>query len=120
MLFEYCRKKQRQKIEKKKKKKSYLPTQLAFLEHVTLNIFLLALLLTFFGTLVNNTFSNLELYVFIVTGICSSKYVRQVVLIDYNWISPTLPRRWRLEFFLFSKKWGGYIFLHKRERLVKW
>ena len=37
---------------------------------------------TIFGCLVNDTFSNLKLNVFIITGIiCSKNYVKQVVLI---------------------------------------
>ena len=56
----------------------------------------------FFGSLVNDTFSNLKLNVFIITGfICKNKYVKQVVLM----ISPTLQRGLGLEFCLFSTKW---------------
>ena len=37
---------------------------------------------TIFGCLVNDTFSNLKLNVFIITGIiCSNNYVKQLVLI---------------------------------------
>ena len=49
----------------------------------------------FFGSLVRDSskFSNLKLNVFIINGfICSNIYVKQVVLINYNWISPTLQR----------------------------
>ena len=49
----------------------------------------------FFGSLVNGTFSNLKLNVFIITGfICNNKYVKQLVLIKHSWISPTLQRGW--------------------------
>ena len=68
-----------------------------FISNITINIF--------FGSLVNYTFSNLQLNVFIITDfICSKKYVNQIVLISYSWISPTLQRRLGLEFCLFSKK----------------
>ena len=51
-------------------------------------------LLMFFGSLVNGKFSNFKLNAFIITGIiCSSKYVKEVVLINHSWISPTLQRR---------------------------
>ena len=77
----------------------------------------------FFGSLVNDKFSDLKLNIFIITGfICSKKYVKQVALINHSWISPILQRGLGLEFYLFSKKWGnggGYIFLQKKERLVK-
>ena len=43
-----------------------------------------------FRDLVKDTFSNLKLDVFIITGfICSKKYVKQVVLMNHSWISPT-------------------------------
>ena len=45
------------------------------------------------------------LNVLIITGfICSNKYVKQVVLINDSWISPTLQRELEAEFCLFSKK----------------
>ena len=48
----------------------------------------------FFGSLVNGKFSNFKLNAFIITGIiCSSKYVKEVVLINHSWIYPTLQRR---------------------------
>ena len=74
---------------------------------------------TFFESLVNDTFSNLKLNAFIITFIIINRYVKQVVLIYHSWISHTLQRGLGFEFCLFSKKRGGYIFLQKRERLVK-
>ena len=59
----------------------------------------------FLGSVVNDTFSNLKLNFFIITGfIFSNKYVKQLVFINHSWISPTLQRGWGLEFCLFSKK----------------
>ena len=64
-----------------------------------------------FGSLVNDTFSNLKLNVFNITGfICSDKYVKEVVLIKNSWISPMLQRGWGLESCSFSKKWGKVHF----------
>ena len=59
-----------------------------------------------FGSLVNDTFSNMKLndFIIIFITICSNKYLKQVVLINHSWISPTVQRGWELEFFLFSKK----------------
>ena len=43
--------------------------------------------------LVNDTFLNFKLIVFILTGfICNNKDVKQVVLINYGSKSPTLKR----------------------------
>ena len=50
----------------------------------------------------------------------SNKYVKQVVLINDSWISPTLLKEWGLEFYLFFKKWSEGAIFHKRERLVKY
>ena len=48
------------------------------------------------------TFSNLKLYVFVITGfICSDKCIKQVVLINHSWISPMLQRGWELMRILF-------------------
>ena len=48
---------------------------------------------------------------FFITGfICSKKYLKQVVLINHSWISPTLQSRWGLEFCLFSEKWVSVHF----------
>ena len=65
----------------------------------------------FLKILVNDTsFSNLKLNFIIIAGfIFSSKYVKQINLINYSWISPNLQREWGFEFCLFFKKWGGYI-----------
>ena len=58
----------------------------------------------FFGSLVNETFSDLKFNVFSITGsIFSNKYVKEVVLI----------KGWRLELCYSSKNGGGYIFLQK-------
>ena len=66
---------------------------------------LYVLLIYFFGSFVNDKFSNLKLNVFIITSIISSnKYLKQVVLINHIWITPTLQRRWGLEFCLLFKK----------------
>ena len=66
------------------------------------------------GDLVNDTFSNLKLNVFIITGfICSNKYVKQKVLINHSWISLTLQSEWGLKFCFFSKKWGRVYFSKK-------
>ena len=76
-----------------------------------------ALSLIFFGILVNDTFSNLKLNFFIITGfICSNRYVKQELLINHSWISPTLQREWGLEFCLFrgrsrSNLWFLLIFV---------
>ena len=69
-------------------------------------LYLLSLIINiFFGSLVNTTFSTLKVNVFIITGlICSNKYVKQLVLINHSFISPTLQREWGLEFRSFSKK----------------
>ena len=72
---------------------------------ITFSKIINVLSLIFFQSVVNNTFSNLKLIVFIFTGfICSNKEVKQVVLINYTWIFSTLHRGWAFEFSLFSKK----------------
>ena len=74
----------------------------------------------FFGSLVNETFSNLKFNVFIITGsIFSNRYVKQVVFIKHSWIIPTLQKGWGLEFYLFFRKWERVHFSRKRESLVK-
>ena len=73
-----------------------------------------------FESLVNDTFSNLKLNVFMITDcICSNKYVKKVILINHSWISPIFQRKWGLEFCLLFKKWGKVHFPPKRERMVK-
>ena len=65
----------------------------------------------FFQSLVNDTFSNLKLNLFIINGfICSNKYLKQVVWINHSWISLTLQRGWEFKFCLFSKKCGRINF----------
>ena len=93
-----------------KKTKKLLPTYLPIL--YLLNIF--------FGSLLNDTFSNLKLNVFIITGfVCSNKYMKQIVLINHSWISPTSQRKWTPKFCLFSKNGGDSFFFQNKERLVK-
>ena len=84
-------------------------------------LYLLCLIINiFFGSLVNTTFSTLKVNVFIITGvICSNKYVKKLVLINHGFISHTLQREWGLEFRLFSKNEGVYIFSPKKGCLVK-
>ena len=43
----------------------------------------------------------------------STKYVKQVVLVNHNWISPTLQKRWGLEFCLIVQKRGECSFSSK-------
>ena len=75
---------------------------------------------TFFGSLVNETFSNLKFNVFIITGsIFNEKYVKQVVLINSSSISPTLQKGWGLEFCSFFKKWGRVHFSPNKEEVGK-
>ena len=65
----------------------------------------LGLIINFFVSLVSETLSDFKFNVFIITGsIFSNKYVKQVVLINHSWISPTLQKGWGLEFCLFFKK----------------
>ena len=46
-----------------------------------------------FGSLVNETLPDLKFNAFIITGfIFSDKYVKQAVLINHSWISPTLQK----------------------------
>ena len=81
---------------------------------------LLFLIINFFGSLLNATFSDLKVNIFIITSfICSNKYVKQLVLINHSCISPTLQREWGLEFYLFSKKWGRIYFSPKKREVGK-
>ena len=93
-------KKQWQKSEKKIKK-SYLPTYPIFLEHVTP--------------------SAVPRHIFILLNQywISNKYVKQIILINLNWISPTLQKGWELEFCLFFKKWGRVYFSPKKGEIGK-
>ena len=75
------------------------------------HIIFFALSLNFSGSFVNDTLSILKLNVLIITRfICSNKYVKQVVLINHNWIFPTLPKEWGPGFYLLSKNWGESTF----------
>ena len=74
----------------------------------------------FVGNLVNNTFSNSKLNVFIDSGfICSNKYVKQVLLLNHSWIPSMLQRGWGLEFCLLSEKWGRLYFSPKKGEVGK-
>ena len=58
----------------------------------------------------NDTFSNLKVIIFIITGfVCSNKYVKQVVLINYSWISPT-----GIRVLFFLRKMGRVRFRPKK------
>ena len=83
----------------KKNQKFYLPTYPIFLEHVT-------------PVLYPDAFPYCWISI-------SNKYVKQVVLINHSWISPTLQKGWGLEFCLFFKKWGRVHFSPKREEVGK-
>ena len=66
--------------------------------------------LMFFGSLMNDIFSNLKVIIFIITGfVCSNKYVKQVVLINYSWISPT-----GIRVLFFLRKMGRVRFRPKK------
>ena len=68
----------------------------------------------------NETFSNFEFNVFVITGsIFSNKYVKQVVLIKHSCILPTLQKGWGLEFFLFFKNWERVNFSPKKGEVGK-
>ena len=56
---------------------------------------------------ISNSMFLLLLDLFLVT------YVKQVVLINHSWISPTLQMGSGLEFCLFFKKWGKVHFSQK-------
>ena len=58
--------------------------------------------------LVNDTFINFKLIVFINTGfICSNKEVLLVVLINHRWIFPTFPKVMGVGNFVYSPKNNG-------------
>ena len=58
--------------------------------------------------------------VFIITwSIFSNKYVKRLVLINHNWISLILQKRWGSEFCLFFKKWGRVYFSPKKGEVGK-
>ena len=83
----------------KKNQKFYLPTYPIFLEHVT-------------PVLYPDAFPYCWISI-------SNKYVKQVVLINHSWISPTLQKGWELEFCLFFKKWGRVHFSPKKGEVGK-
>ena len=49
----------------------------------------------------------------------SNKYMKQIVLINHSWISPTLQKEWELEFFFFFKIWGRVHFSPKKGEVGK-
>ena len=71
---------------------------------------------------INETFSNLKLLVFIITGFISrNKEVKQVVLIIIAQSPPLYKEDVELEFcLLYQKIGGGGNFSPKTERLLKW
>ena len=75
----------------------------------------------FFGSLVNDKFSNLKLNVCIIISIicCNKQVVKQVVLINHSLISPILQRGRGLEFCLFSKKWRRVHFSPQKGEVGK-
>ena len=97
MLFIYSRK----KTMTKKWKKILLTYLSYFLEHVTP--------------------SAVPRHIFILLNQywISKKYVEQIILINYNWISPTLQKGWKLEFCLFFKKWGRVQFSPRKGEVGK-
>ena len=100
MAFVYSRKKRQwQKSEKKKYQKSYLPTYPIFFEHVT-------------PVLYPDAFPYCWISI-------SNKYVKQLVLINHSWISPTLQKGWELELCLFFKKWARVHFSPKKGEVGK-
>ena len=88
---------------------------------IILYILLCLIINFFFGSLVNATFSDLKVNIFVITSfICSNKYVKQLVLINHSCIPPPHYKGnedWRSVYS--PKNGGGYIFPQKRERLVK-
>ena len=99
MLFAYSRKKKALIKMWKKNQKFYLPTYPIFLEHVT-------------SVLYPDAFPYCWISI-------SNKYVKQVVLINHSWISPTLQKGWELEFCLFFKKWGRVQFSPRKGEVGK-
>ena len=67
----------------------------------------------FSGNLVNDKFSNLKLNIF-----CSDKYGKQVVLINYSWISPTLQEL-EIGVLFILQKTGECTFPSKKEQAGK-
>ena len=45
--------------------------------------------------------------------------MKQTILTNFNWISPTLQKGWDWSSVYSSKNEGGYNFLQEREKLVK-
>ena len=87
---------------------------------IILYILLCLIINFFFGSLVNATFSDLKVNIFVITSfICSNKYVKQLVLINHSCICPTLQRKLELAFCLFSKKWGRLHFSPKKRKVGK-
>ena len=67
----------------------------------------------------NETLSNFKFNVFIITrSVFSNKYVKQIISINQNWISPTLQKDGDWSFVYSSKNGEGYISPKKRGRLL--
>ena len=67
----------------------------------------------------NETLSNFKFNVFIITrSVFSNKYVKQIILINQNWISPTLQRDGDWSFVYSAKNGEGCISPKKRGRLL--
>ena len=78
---------------------------------------LLFLIINFFGSLLNATFSDLKVNIFIITSfICSNKYVKQLVLINLPQITKGMGIG---VLFILQKMGEGTFFPQKREWLVK-
>ena len=90
---------EKKKMTKKSKKKSYLPNYPIFWR-------------VYSPVLYPDVFSYCWICI-------SNKYVKQVVLINHSWISPTLQKGWELEFCLFFKKWGRVHFSPKKGEVGK-
>ena len=67
--------------------------------------------------LINDTFSNLKMIVFIITGfICSNKEVKHVILFYHSGISPTLQMQWGFAvMFILQNNGGGSYFPKQRK-----
>ena len=67
----------------------------------------------------NESLSTFKFNVFIITrSVFSNKYVKQIILINQSWISPTLQKDGDWSFVYSSKNGEGYISLKKKGRLL--
>ena len=99
MLFVSSRKKTDKNM--KKNQTSYLPNYLIFLEHVT-----------------PSTLPVPDVFSYCWISI-RNKYVKQVVLINHSWISPSLQKGRELKFCIFFKKLGRVHFSPKKGEVGK-